>query len=49
MAVFAAVDRWLRLVHLSDDGWMTRCGVRAHLPASASDVKKYGKCTRCAS
>lgn len=36
-------------IHVSDDGWMTRCGQRASRPASASDVKKYGKCTRCAS
>lgn len=44
MSVFAFVDRW---IHISDDGWMTRCGIRALDPASATDVQKYGPCKRC--
>lgn len=45
MSVFAFVGKVL--IHVSDDGWMTRCGIRAFAPASASDLARTPLCKRC--
>lgn len=44
MTVLTYVDR---RTHESDDGWMTRCGVRAVEPADVNDLCVHLDCKRC--
>ena len=37
------------VVHLMDDGWMTRCGLRASRPVTASECRMVKSCKRCGS
>jgi hypothetical protein len=46
MSVFALTDP-RHLIHVSDDGWLTRCGRRAEDAADLVDVVTHRECKTC--
>lgn len=45
MSVFSIADR---RIHVSDDGWLTRCGIRVREAVDSDDLPRYHPCKKCA-